>query len=699
MNYFAKSISLRCISCLFFLFAFWTSGSQAANSPLDVLKQEAGSTVENLEQETQKGKTVLHDISNFLEKEVDTTFSFLERTIKGPDLKSKKKLTEEDVWFAFGKQALTLLLMIGSLWFSARFIERKIRSQNYPTAKRLLYNTVSIGLLSILCFLLFQAVQSIGDSKLITIYFFTAFIFACFTTLITTTLVSYYQVTRNKMWWLEVKEKAPALVYWGAYILVFYGFFLLILTSIPFLLEPNISILYKHINSKAWDFISRTALNFYPLLVTIYLILLQKRAKALDANATRWDKIAIKPRTKRMKVLAILLFIFAYGLSLVLPYYPNFLNLFKMTITTGIFFLVLLLNHPIWTMAQHLGEMTRRSLPRRLVQIFGKEEVDHTFQVIYRLLAFLAEFSIFMYIWNIDSFFEALHSLSKSIATKVLIIFVIMMVTSYLEKLLSQLISGIMDHRPIDPKNYRLNSRFYTLMAIARTVLPIIWLPALLMILFQFGVDGTYLFATVGFLAVAVGFGAKAIVEDVIRGFFLILEDTLAINDHVTLNNGISGRVERLTLQSIFLRDYSGVLHNISYSRLNMISNNGNEFVYSVIEVNVAYDSDVDKAMSVMKEVCQEMIEDPQYRDMIMEPMDMSGVEDFEDSAIKIKARIKVYPLMQWIVRREYNRRLKIHFDQEGISMPFPQREVYIKSADVLVSPVHSTQPSKSDIL
>jgi small conductance mechanosensitive channel len=106
--------------------------------------------------------------------------------------------------------------------------------------------------------------------------------------------------------------------------------------------------------------------------------------------------------------------------------------------------------------------------------------------------------------------------------------------------------------------------------------------------------------------------------------------------------------------------------------------NYSKEFSRTVIDIGVAYREDVDEVMDIIREVGEEMRNDPEYSKNILEPIEVFGLQKFDDSAIVIRARLTTKPLKQWGLKREFNRRIKKIFDQRGIEIPFPHRTVYI---------------------
>jgi len=222
------------------------------------------------------------------------------------------------------------------------------------------------------------------------------------------------------------------------------------------------------------------------------------------------------------------------------------------------------------------------------------------------------------------------------------------------------------------------SSRSQTLLTIGRNVaFVLIWVTAGMIALSEIGVNLAPLLAGAGVIGLAVGFGSQQLVQDVITGFFILVEDTIAVGDVADLGGKV-GVVEAVTLRIVRLRAYDGQVHTIPYSKISTISNLTKDYSYYVFDVGVAYKEDVDRVMAVMAEVGAEMQRERAYRRLIVEPLEIAGVDRFAESAVVIRARLKTRPLQQWTVGREYNRRLKKRFDELGIQIPFPQRTLHV---------------------
>ena len=220
-------------------------------------------------------------------------------------------------------------------------------------------------------------------------------------------------------------------------------------------------------------------------------------------------------------------------------------------------------------------------------------------------------------------------------------------------------------------------ARARTLLPLFRNVLFIVLAVIVtLVVLSELGVNIAPRLAGAGVVGLAIGFGSQKLVQDVINGAFILLEDSIAVGDVVSAG-GHAGVVESLSIRSIRLRDLSGHVHTIPFSTVDTVTNLTKDFSYSVFEVGVAYREDTDAVTEVLREIGAEMQADPELGPLILEPLDVMGVDKFGNSAVVIKARFKTAPIKQWTVGREFNRRMKKRFDAAGIEIPFPHQTIY----------------------
>jgi small-conductance mechanosensitive channel len=223
------------------------------------------------------------------------------------------------------------------------------------------------------------------------------------------------------------------------------------------------------------------------------------------------------------------------------------------------------------------------------------------------------------------------------------------------------------------------SARVRTLLPMLRTVLSIVILVFVaLNVLTEIGVNVAPLIAGAGVIGLAVGFGSQTLVRDVITGAFLLFEDAVAVGDVVAVG-GLSGVVEQLSIRSIKLRAQDGSVHIIPFSAVTTVTNMTRDFSFAVMDVSVAYREDTDRVCGVLREIAAEIRADPKLGPQIRDDIEILGVERLADSGVLIRARIKTDPLARWSVGREFNRRIKQHFDRLGIEIPYPHQKLVIE--------------------
>lgn len=229
-------------------------------------------------------------------------------------------------------------------------------------------------------------------------------------------------------------------------------------------------------------------------------------------------------------------------------------------------------------------------------------------------------------------------------------------------------------------------------------VVILIWLMGLLLILRQIGIDVGPILASAGVVGLAVGFGAQNLVRDVISGFFMILENQVRVGD-VAIINGTGGLVERINFRTIVLRDLAGVVHVFPNGTITTLANMTREWSAYVFDIGVAYKEDVDRVVALLKRVGAELKADEKFGLLMQDDIEVFGVDKFGDSAVIIKGRLKTHPIKQWDVGREFQRRVKLAFDAEGIEIPFPHRSIYFGEASkpVLARLIDATRRDREE--
>ncbi|HXR86197.1 MAG TPA: mechanosensitive ion channel domain-containing protein, partial [Stellaceae bacterium] len=242
-------------------------------------------------------------------------------------------------------------------------------------------------------------------------------------------------------------------------------------------------------------------------------------------------------------------------------------------------------------------------------------------------------------------------------------------------------------------------SRARTVLPLLRsTVLVVLITVAALMILSQIGINIAPLLAGAGIAGIAIGFGAQALVKDVITGFFMLLEDTFAVGDRVDVGGGHVGVIEAVSIRNFRLRDIQGIVHTVPFSAITTVLNMSRDFAYVVCDAGVVYREDPDRVIEVMREAGKEIAAEPRWSRYVLAPLEILGVERFTDTAMIIRARLKAAPPSQLEMSREFNRVLKKAFDRAGIEMASVHQLNYAKQLVVATAPGNDASETKAPV-
>lgn len=219
-------------------------------------------------------------------------------------------------------------------------------------------------------------------------------------------------------------------------------------------------------------------------------------------------------------------------------------------------------------------------------------------------------------------------------------------------------------------------ARLRTLLPIFRNILLVVIATiAILMALSGLGVEIAPLIAGAGVVGVAVGFGSQTLVRDVISGVFYLLDDAFRVGEYIQ-SGSYKGTVESFSLRSVKLRHHRGPVYTVPFGQLGAVQNMSRDWVMDKFTINVAYDTDLEKARKIIKTIGQELAEDTAHAANIMEPLKMQGVEQFGEYGIQIKCKMKTRPGEQFMIRRLALRQIKQAFDEAGIRFALPQVHV-----------------------
>ncbi len=213
----------------------------------------------------------------------------------------------------------------------------------------------------------------------------------------------------------------------------------------------------------------------------------------------------------------------------------------------------------------------------------------------------------------------------------------------------------------------------------------VIYLIAIFIALSKLNIDVGPLVAGAGIIGVALGFGAQSLVKDFLSGIFMILEDQYGVGDIVDVGEA-TGTVEAITLRVTRLRDVEGTVWHVPNGQISRVGNLSQLWSRSLLDIGVAYDTDLDHAGTVIFDVANGMATDDAWSTTILEPPELWGVQQFGPNEVVLRLVMKTQPAAQWKINREFRARLKKAFDAEGIEIPFPQRTIWIRNEDAPIA-------------
>jgi small conductance mechanosensitive channel len=244
-----------------------------------------------------------------------------------------------------------------------------------------------------------------------------------------------------------------------------------------------------------------------------------------------------------------------------------------------------------------------------------------------------------------------------------------------IERIVHKIVRGHRYASPVDAEK-----REHTLTTIFKTASAVvIWTTVIILILLHLNVNIAALMTGAGILGIIVGLGAQSAIRNFVAGLFIIAENQYRVGDIVTLTiagKDISGVVEDITVRITRLRDLDGNLYTVQNGEVTIVSNSSFGYANVNIDINVVYDTNVDKVEQIMNHVGKDMATDTKWAPHIFEPIQFFRVDGFGDTGVRVKALGKVEPAMQWELAGEYRRRLKKAFEKAGIEIPHPQQVI-----------------------
>ncbi len=290
--------------------------------------------------------------------------------------------------------------------------------------------------------------------------------------------------------------------------------------------------------------------------------------------------------------------------------------------------------------------------------------------------------------------------LSSPLGLKLITIVLAVMLVLFVSFLIWVVLNAWVDYRLNPSVGKVASAREATLLTLLRNAATIALLIITLMfVLSEIGLDIAPLLASAGVLGLAIGFGAQKMVQDIITGIFIQIENAMNVGDFVTLGN-ITGRVEKLTVRSVSIRDGVGAYHILPFSSVDMVTSYARDFCYFLCDMGVGYSEDAERVKAAMQDAFTELVSLPDYAPKILGEMEWHGLQSFGDSAVVFRIKIKCTPGTHWGVGRAYNGILKRIFDERNIEIPFPHQTIFFgESGDKSDGPARLTgqeQPSSS---
>jgi len=444
------------------------------------------------------------------------------------------------------------------------------------------------------------------------------------------------------------------------------------------------TLLVVQMTPDSFSFIRTILLLVFPLMISLFILQIARDIRTRYESSQRNDE---DPENDRKNIRTPVIrywsipaigYSWAIFLLLIAHYEKGFHYLFGASLKTGFVILALFLALKI------LDKLFARlfAVNKRVKDRFPglEEKTNRYILMVRRILGWIIvamALGIIGQAWGIPvAAFVTSQTGALIIIRAIAIMFTIGMVIAIIG--ICQFVSDLLLKEKKGKRKKEASQKMKTLVPMIRTAINIAaGFIGGIVILDRIGVNTTPILAGAGIVGLAIGFGSQTLVKDLINGLFILFEESIRVGDYVAVDKD-EGTVEAVGLRTVKLRDVSGNVHIVPNSSVNSVMNYSKEFSRTILDVGVAYREDVDEVMKIIKEVGEEMRNDPEYSKNILEPIEIFGLQKFDDSAIVVRARMTTKPLKQWGLKRAFNRRIKIAFDERGIEIPFPHRTVYM---------------------
>ena len=234
---------------------------------------------------------------------------------------------------------------------------------------------------------------------------------------------------------------------------------------------------------------------------------------------------------------------------------------------------------------------------------------------------------------------------------------------------------SVVTERSVERAEQRANTSGSLLRSLSTAV---IYGAALILMFEVFGISMIPIIASAGVLAIAIGSGAQSVVEDLLRGVFMLTEDQFGVGDRISVG-AVNGYVERVTLRTTVIRDTQGTLWHVPNSEIDWVANEAQETSRATIEIGVSYTADIDEAMEVLQRAAEAAVADPAWQEHVTRPPEVSGVQELSDDAVNIRVIVWVDAGERRRFERHLRQQLKEALDAAGIEMPNRQVDVWMR--------------------
>lgn len=282
-------------------------------------------------------------------------------------------------------------------------------------------------------------------------------------------------------------------------------------------------------------------------------------------------------------------------------------------------------------------------------------------------------------VWAADSFGDFVDQWSDEVLASIVVLVGALVIWWLFRRVGRKTVDRMVSNRGADAAGTDDIQRINTLWRVLQTLAVVVVIVTVgLTIMMIWGLPIGPLVAVGGVVGVAVGFGAQSFIKDVIAGFLIVAEHQYSIGDVVRIAD-VSGEVQTIRLRTTVLRDLDGNVHHVPNGAITVASNYTQEYSQVVVDIDVAYDQDIDEAIAVISDELERFAADPEWEVLFMDAPQLLGVEALGESSVKVRALLRVNPSARWTSRRELLRRIKNRLDGEGIGIPYQHLTVVMK--------------------